>query len=69
VVTATPHHLRTPVAFAATVSGVVLATAVLAVPTFLVWFGPVLLIKLLLAHLLPDQVATDRLPSTPGPMM
>ncbi|MFJ2668437.1 hypothetical protein ACIO14_29250 [Nocardia fluminea] len=69
VVTATPHYLRTPVAFAATVFGVVLTTAVLAVPAFLLWFGPVLLIKLLLAHLLPDSAAAARLPSAPSPMV
>ncbi|MFC8385636.1 hypothetical protein [Nocardia sp. NPDC057272] len=68
-VTATPRHLRTPVAFAATVFGATLTTAVLAVPTFLVWFGPVLLIKLLLAHLLPEPGAVDeRLPITPRPV-
>ncbi|MEV0855906.1 hypothetical protein [Nocardia fluminea] len=69
VVTATPRHLRTPVAFAATVFGVVLTTAVLAVPVFLLWFGPVLLVKLLLAHLLPDSAAADRLPSAPAPVV
>ncbi|MFD6400546.1 hypothetical protein [Nocardia sp. NPDC060249] len=69
VVTSTPYRLRTPVAFAATVFGVAITAAVLAVPTFLLWFGPVLLIKLLLAHLLPEPgAADDRLPITPRPV-
>lgn len=56
-----PRRLRTPVAFAAAVLGSALTTAVLPVPTFLLWFGPVLLMKLLLAHLLPEPgVDTDR---------
>ncbi|MFD4441895.1 hypothetical protein ACFWPK_19180 [Nocardia sp. NPDC058519] len=68
VVTAVPHDLRTPVAFAATVFGTAITTAVLAVPTFLLWFGPVLLIKLLLAHLLPEPgTADDHLSVTPRP--
>ncbi|MFC4373187.1 hypothetical protein ACFO5K_03650 [Nocardia halotolerans] len=58
-VTSAPPHLRTPVAFAAAVFGVVITTAVLTVPAFLLWFGPVLLIKLLLAHLLPAAGAVD----------
>lgn len=69
-VTVTPPHLRTPVAFATTVFGVTLTTAVLTVPTFLLWFGPVLLIKLLLAHLLPEPGVVDkRLPITPRPVV
>ncbi|WP_063056298.1 hypothetical protein [Nocardia salmonicida] len=62
-VTSTPHHLRTPVAFAATVFGTAITTAVLAVPPFLLWFGPVLLIKLLLAHLLPQPGIVDDNPA------
>ncbi|MGY0498028.1 hypothetical protein ACWZHB_05965 [Nocardia sp. FBN12] len=66
VVTSAPNHLRTPIAFAATVFGTAITTAVLAVPTFLLWFGPVLLIKLLLAHLLPEPgTVDDRVPLPP----
>ncbi|WP_410876628.1 hypothetical protein [Nocardia sp. A7] len=65
VVTSTPKRLRTPVAFAATVFGTAITTAVLTVPTFLLWFGPVLLIKLLLAHLLPEPGAVDDRVPTP----
>lgn len=64
-VTSAPRHLRTPIAFAATVFGAALTTVVLAVPAFLLWFGPVLLIKLLLAHLLPES--GDPSPITPRP--
>ncbi|MFD3704906.1 hypothetical protein ACFWUP_17350 [Nocardia sp. NPDC058658] len=62
VVTSAPDVLRTPIAFAATVFGVAITTSMLAVPSFLLWFGPVLLIKLLLAHLLPEPAV----PMTPG---
>ncbi|QSB17057.1 hypothetical protein JQS43_01700 [Natronosporangium hydrolyticum] len=48
-----PSELRRPVGFAATVLGVTVLTALADIPTALAWFAPVLLIKLLLAHLLP----------------
>lgn len=53
IVTGTPEALRRPIAFAATAFGVVVVTSLIAVPQELLWFAPVLLIKLLLAHLLP----------------
>ncbi|WP_327151810.1 hypothetical protein [Nocardia sp. NBC_01329] len=49
-----PRRIRTPVAFAGAVFGVAVTSVLLEVPGFLLWFGPVLLIKLLLAHLLPQ---------------
>ncbi|MCA2211119.1 hypothetical protein [Nocardia rosealba] len=58
VVLSVPDQLRVPIAFAATVFGVAITTTMLTVPTFLLWFGPVLLIKLLLAHLQPDTAAS-----------
>ncbi|MFD3746857.1 hypothetical protein [Nocardia sp. NPDC058633] len=68
-VTSVPQHLRTPIAFAATVFGTAITVAVLAVPTFVLWFGPVLLIKLLLAHLLPEPGTVDEpRPRTPRPV-
>ncbi|MFE3451722.1 hypothetical protein ACFXJ8_22640 [Nonomuraea sp. NPDC059194] len=55
-VTAAPLPLRRPAAFAATALALVWTTAV-AVPGALAWFAPVLLIKLLLGHLLPEEAA------------
>ncbi|MEU7893232.1 hypothetical protein AB0B45_10215 [Nonomuraea sp. NPDC049152] len=57
VVTAVPLPLRRPAAFAATALALVWTTAMVAVPGALAWFAPVLLIKLLLAHLLPEEAA------------
>ncbi|MFD0360279.1 hypothetical protein ACFQZZ_02315 [Nocardia sp. GCM10030253] len=56
-VTASPAALRRPIAFGATAFAVIVATSVLTVPHALTWFAPVLLIKLLLAHLLPEEFA------------
>ncbi|WP_280303375.1 hypothetical protein [Nocardia neocaledoniensis] len=57
VVTATPTALRRPVAFAVTTLGLLVVTGLLAVPAEVGWFAPVLMIKLLLAHLLPEDAA------------
>ncbi|WP_030560018.1 hypothetical protein [Streptomyces aureocirculatus] len=48
---------RRPLAFAVTVLAIAAATLVSTVPDELAWFTPVLLIKLLLAHLLPEDTA------------
>lgn len=53
-VSSSPGRILTPVAFTCAVFGIAVTTAVLTVPAFLLWFGPVLLVKLLLAHLLPE---------------
>ncbi|MFQ6230449.1 hypothetical protein [Nocardia sp. NPDC002869] len=54
-----PREIRTPVAFVGAVFGVVVISGVFTVPAFLIWFAPVLLIKLLLAHLLPGPEPQD----------
>ncbi|WP_194814694.1 hypothetical protein [Nocardia sp. XZ_19_385] len=54
-VTAAPQPLRRPTAFAATVFGIAIATTILTVPHIAAWFAPILLVKLLLAHLLPEE--------------
>lgn len=51
-VLAVPAALRRPVAYAATVLAVAVSCA--AMPSVLAWFAPVLFVKLLLAHLLPE---------------
>ncbi|MEU8900840.1 hypothetical protein [Nocardia sp. NPDC048505] len=58
-VTATPPPLRRPIAFACTVFGIAITTGLLTVPLVVAWFAPVLLIKLLLAHLLPEAVHSE----------
>ncbi|MFC9898219.1 hypothetical protein ACFVMC_31405 [Nocardia sp. NPDC127579] len=55
VVTATPQSLRRPVAFGATAFGLTLTTTLVTVPHIAAWFAPILLVKLLLAHLLPEE--------------
>ncbi|UGT56229.1 hypothetical protein [Nocardia asteroides] len=57
VVTATPGGLRRPVAFAVTTLGLLVVTGLFAVPAEVGWFAPVLMIKLLLAHVLPEEAA------------
>lgn len=57
IVTSTPLSLRRPVAYGVTAIGVLAATSLLTVPQPAAWFAPVLLIKLLLAHLLPEEAA------------
>ncbi|MEV0334960.1 hypothetical protein [Nocardia sp. NPDC050717] len=57
VVTATPAPMRRPVAFAVTTLGLLAITGLLTVPAEVGWFAPVLMIKLLLAHLLPEDTA------------
>ncbi|GAA5049286.1 hypothetical protein HNP84_004310 [Thermocatellispora tengchongensis] len=54
-VLAAPAHLRRPVAFALTVLACAVCVTVLAIPAALAWFAPILLTKLLLAHLLPER--------------
>jgi len=58
VVVRASSALRAPVAFAVTVFGIGVTTTLLTFPSFLAWFAPVLLVKLLLGHLLPASVAT-----------
>ncbi|MFJ9112010.1 hypothetical protein [Streptomyces sp. NPDC102283] len=50
-----PTDLRRPVAFAVSALAITAATTSVAVPGELAWFAPVLVIKLLLAHLLPER--------------
>ncbi|NEW38666.1 hypothetical protein GV794_24640 [Nocardia cyriacigeorgica] len=61
IVTVAPEPLRRPIAFAATAFGLVVVTSLITVPQELLWFAPVLLIKLLLAHLLPEGAARPEL--------
>lgn len=56
-------ELRTPVAFLTAVFGIAAVTNLPAVPTFLAWFAPVLLVKLLLAHLLPETPLAQSTPA------
>lgn len=51
----TPPPLRRPVAFAVTVLATAGMLSLVSVPPELAWVAPVLLIKLLLAHLLPEE--------------
>lgn len=55
LVTSAPAAMRRPVAFCGTAFGMAIVTSVLTVPHVVAWFAPVLLIKLLLAHLLPEN--------------
>ncbi|MFD0424539.1 hypothetical protein [Streptomyces parvus] len=50
-----PRDLRRPVAFAVSALAITVASTSVAVPGELAWFAPVLVIKLLLAHLLPED--------------
>ncbi|WP_097871301.1 hypothetical protein [Streptomyces sp. rh34] len=50
-----PADLRQPVAFAVSALAITVATTSVTVPGELAWFAPVLVIKLLLAHLLPER--------------
>jgi hypothetical protein len=54
-VLATPPGLRRPVAFGTTTFALTVALAGVTVPAALAWFAPVLLVKLLLGHLLPEE--------------
>jgi hypothetical protein len=55
VVLAAPPRLRQPVAFGTTTFALTTALTGVTVPAALVWFAPVMLIKLLLGHLLPGE--------------
>ncbi|MFE3441412.1 hypothetical protein ACFXNW_00105 [Nocardia sp. NPDC059180] len=66
IVTVAPEALRRPIAFAATAFGLVAVTSMVTVPHELMWFAPVLLIKLLLAHLLPEQAGRPDLHGSPA---
>ncbi|WP_020524885.1 hypothetical protein [Catelliglobosispora koreensis] len=50
-----PAALRRPVAFAVTTLGMTVVIAFLAVPAAFAWIIPVLMIKLLLAYMLPER--------------
>lgn len=50
-----PAALRRAIAFALTALGLLVVTSLLGVPGVLAWFAPVLLIKLLLSHMLPEE--------------
>lgn len=54
LVLAVPAHVRRPVAFAVAVLATGAVAAFATVPAVLQWFAPVLLVKLLPAHLLPE---------------
>src|SRR5690606_8968302 len=58
-VAAAPPVLRPPVAFAAAVLGSAAALLYLPVPEPLGWLAPVMLIKLLLAHMLPGAAPSE----------
>ena len=70
LVHAAPLYLARPVAFAAATIGVIVHGA-LDVPIGMEWFGPLLLVKLVLAHSVPEQpyrpdgAATDDRRSAP----
>jgi hypothetical protein len=51
----TRPRLRRPLAFAVTAVGGVAALVAVPLPAFLAWVTPVLLVKLLLGHLLPEE--------------
>jgi hypothetical protein len=53
-IVAAPDRLRRPAAFAAGATAVAIVVQLPGVGPELAWFGPVLLVKLLLAHLLPE---------------
>ncbi|GAA5084171.1 hypothetical protein [Nocardia iowensis] len=55
LITVAPRDLRRPIAFGTTAVALTVATSILTTPNALTWFAPVLLIKLLLAHLLPED--------------
>ncbi|MEU2559608.1 hypothetical protein ABZ626_09785 [Streptomyces longispororuber] len=54
-VTAAPGAVRRPVAFAVTVLAIGVTTVTVSVPDELAWLAPVLFVKLLLGHLLPEE--------------
>ncbi|MFI9509967.1 hypothetical protein [Nocardia sp. NPDC052566] len=54
-VTFAPSLLQRPIAFCATAFSMVVVTSVQELPHAVAWFAPVLLLKLLLAHLLPEE--------------
>ncbi|SHG77081.1 hypothetical protein [Streptoalloteichus hindustanus] len=53
----TPPPLRRPVAFALTALALVAVTSLTTAPAALAWFAPLLLVKLLLAHLMPEEAS------------
>ncbi|AWL85335.1 hypothetical protein BF14_004790 [Streptomyces griseus] len=55
VILLAPRDLRRPVAFAVSALAITVTSTSVAVPVELAWFAPVLVIKLLLAHLLPED--------------
>lgn len=54
VTSVAPPELRRPVAFAATVAGTAAVLLFLPLPSALTWLAPVLLVKVLLGHMLPE---------------
>ncbi|MFI6168132.1 hypothetical protein ACIBCN_15230 [Nocardia sp. NPDC051052] len=57
LVTTAPRELRRPIAFGATALALTIAASMLTIPHVVAWFAPLLLIKLLLAHLLPENAS------------
>ena len=55
VIAITPAVLRRAIAFALTALGLLIVTSLLTAPGELTWFAPVLLVKLLLSHMLPEE--------------
>lgn len=55
IVSATPAGTRRPVAFSVTALAITAAGGLVSVPSEVGWLAPVLFIKLLLAHLLPED--------------
>ncbi|MEW2216428.1 hypothetical protein AB0895_28830 [Streptomyces globisporus] len=55
ILLAPPRDLRRPVAFAVSALAITVTSTSVAVPVELAWFAPVLVIKLLPAHLLPED--------------
>ncbi|OZM80232.1 hypothetical protein [Pseudonocardia sp. MH-G8] len=53
----TEPRLRRPLGFAVTAVGSVAALVAVPLPAFLAWVAPVLLVKLLLGHLLPEEAS------------
>ncbi|MCP2259424.1 hypothetical protein LX15_003125 [Streptoalloteichus tenebrarius] len=60
-----PDRSRRPVAFGVTALALTVVTALTTVPAAISWFAPVMLVKLLLSHLLPEEATRDISRSAP----